>query len=110
MEEIKLYNGQETLFFDPVPHQYFWNDEQIPSSTTICKILTPANVIGLWSAKVCSEEFKKLIRAGVSYDEIELAKIADQIKKAPNQTMGEDRKSTRLNSSHVSESRMPSSA
>ena len=78
MEEIKLYNGQETLFFDPVPHQYFWNDEQIPSATTITKLLTPANVIGLWSAKVCSEEFKKLIRAGVSYDEIELVKIAER--------------------------------
>jgi hypothetical protein len=89
MEEIKLYNNQETLFFDSVLHQYFWNDEQLPSATTICKLLTPANVIGLWSAKVCAEEFTKLIRAGVSYDEIELAKIADQIKKAPNQTMGD---------------------
>lgn len=89
MEEIKLYNGQETLFFDSVLHQYFWNEEQLPSATTICKLLTPANVIGAWSAKVCSEEFKKLIRAGVTYDEIELAKIADQIKKAPNQTMGD---------------------
>jgi hypothetical protein len=89
MEEIKLYNGQETLFFDPVAHQYFWNEEQLPSATGITKLLTPANVIGLWSAKICSEEFKKLIRAGVSYDEIELTKIADQIKKAPNQSMGD---------------------
>ena len=89
MEEIKLYNGQETLFFDQILHQYFWKDEQLPSATGITKLLTPANVIGLWSAKVCSEEFKKLVRAGVSYDEIELAKIADQIKKAPNQTMGD---------------------
>jgi len=89
MEEIKLYDGQETLFFDPVLHQYFWNEEQLPSATTICKLLTPANVIGAWSAKICSEEFKKLIRAGVTYDEIELVKIAEQIKKAPNQTMGD---------------------
>jgi hypothetical protein len=89
VQEIKLYNGQETLFFDPVLHQYFWNDEQLPSATTICKLLTPANVIGAWSAKVCSEEFKKLVKAGVSYDEIEIAKIADQIKKAPNQTMSD---------------------
>jgi hypothetical protein len=89
MEEIKLYNGQETLFFDSVLHQYFWNDEKLPSATTICKLLTPASVIGAWSSKVCSEEFTKLIRAGVSYDEIELAKIAEQIKKAPNQTMGD---------------------
>jgi len=89
MEEIKLYDGQETLFFDPVLHQYFWNEEQLPSATTICKLLTPANVIGAWSAKICSEEYKKLIRAGVTYDEIELVKIAEQIKKAPNQTMGD---------------------
>ena len=89
MEEIKLYDGQETLFFDPVLHQYFWNEEQLPSATTICKLLTPANVIGAWSAKICSEEFKNLIRAGVTYDEIELVKIAEQIKKAPNQTMGD---------------------
>ena len=89
MEEIKLYEGKETLFFDSVAHQYFWNDELLPSATTICKLLTPANVIGAWSAKVCSEEFKKIIRAGVSYDEIEIAKIAEQIKKAPNQSMGD---------------------
>ena len=89
MEEIKLYDGQETLFFDPVLHQYFWNEEQLPSATTICKLLTPANVIGAWSAKICSEEFKNLIRAGVTYDEIELVKIAEQIKKASNQTMGD---------------------
>jgi len=89
MEEIKLYNGQETLFFDPVAHQYFWNDEQLPSATTLCKILTPASVIGAWSSKICSEEFKKLIKAGVSYDEIELIKIAEKIKKAPNQNMGD---------------------
>ncbi len=89
MEEIKLYNGQETLFFDSVLHQYFWNDEKLPSATTICKLLTPASVIGAWSSKICSEEFKKIMRAGVSYDEIELAKIAEQIKKAPNQSMGD---------------------
>ena len=89
MEEIKLYNGQETLFFDPVLHQYFWNDEQLPSATGLCKILTPANVIGAWSSKICAEAFTKLVRAGVSYDEIELTKIAEQIKKAPNQNMSD---------------------
>jgi len=48
MEEIKLYEGKETLFFDPIQHQYFWNDEQLPSATGITKLLTPANVIGMW--------------------------------------------------------------
>jgi hypothetical protein len=47
MEEIKLYEGKETLLFDVVAHQYFWNDE------------------------------------------IEITKFADQIKKAPNQSMGD---------------------
>ena len=88
MEEIKLYNGQETLFFDPIQHQYFWNDELLPSATTITKLLTPAQVIGNWTSKVCAEEFKKLIKAGVSYDEIELAQYYDQIKKSANANMG----------------------
>ena len=88
MEEIKLYEGKETLLFDVVAHQYFWNNEQLPSATQITKLLTPANVIGMWSSKICSEEFKKLIKAGVSYDEIELIKIADQIKKSANTNMG----------------------
>ena len=57
---------------------------RIHKFTGITKLLTPANVIGLWSAKICAEEFKKLVRAGVSYDEIELTKIAEQIKKTPN--------------------------
>ena len=88
MEEIKLYEGKETLFFDPIQHQYFWNDELLPSATTITKLLTPAQVIGNWTSKVCAEEFKKLIKAGVSYDEIELAQYYDQIKKSANANMG----------------------
>lgn len=87
MEEIKLYNNQETLFFDSVAHQYFWNDEQLPSATTICKLLTPANVIGNWTSKICAEEFKKLIKAGKSYDEIEIEQFYEQIKKSANKNM-----------------------
>jgi hypothetical protein len=87
MEEIKLYEGKETLFFDPIPHQYFWNDELLPSATTITKLLTPAAAIGNWTAKMCADEFKKLIKAGVSYDEIELIKYYDQIKKSANANM-----------------------
>ena len=87
MEEIKLYEGKETLFFDPIPHEYFWNDEKLPSATTITKLLTPAAAIGNWTAKMCAEEFKKLIKAGVSYDEIELIKYYDQIKKSANANM-----------------------
>ena len=37
MEEIKLYEGKELLLFDKVLHQYFWNDEQLPSATQITK-------------------------------------------------------------------------
>jgi len=87
MEEIKLYEGKETLFFDPIPHEYFWNDEKLPSATTITKLLTPAAAIGNWTAKMCADEFKKLIKAGVSYDEIELIKYYDQIKKSANANM-----------------------
>jgi hypothetical protein len=88
MEEIKLYEGKETLFFEPIKHQYFWNDELLPSATTITKLLTPAQVIGNWTAKICAEEFKKLIKAGVTYDEIELVQYYDQIKKSANTNMG----------------------
>ncbi len=31
-------------------HQYFWNEEQLPSATTICKLLTPANVLATLQA------------------------------------------------------------
>lgn len=77
----------EILYFDPIPHKYFWNDEEIVSATNITKLLTPANVIGLWSAKMCAEKFKTLIEAGKSYDEIQLIEFYDQIKKAPNDNM-----------------------
>ena len=88
MEDIKLYEGKETLFFEPIKHQYFWNVELLPSATTITKLLTPAQVIGNWTAKICAEEFKKLIKAGVTYDEIELVQYYDQIKKSANTNMG----------------------
>jgi len=87
MEEIKLYEGKETLLFDVIAHQYFWNDEQLPSATQITKLLTPASAIGAWSSLMSANEFKKLIKAGVAYDEIELIKYYDQIKKAANYNM-----------------------
>ena len=61
MIETKLYNNEVTLLFDPIPHKYYWNEEEIPSATTITKILTPAQAIGNWTAKMCADEFKKLI-------------------------------------------------
>jgi hypothetical protein len=77
----------EILYFDPIPHEYIWNDEKIVSATNITKLLTPANVIGLWSAKMCAEKFKSLIQAGQSYDEIQLIEFYNKIKKAPNDFM-----------------------
>ena len=85
MEEIKLYEGKETLFFEPIKHQYFWNDELLPSATTITKLLTPAQVIGNWTAKICAEEFKKLIKAGVTYDELNWYSITIRLKNLPIQ-------------------------
>lgn len=87
MEEIKLYNGQETLFFDPVAHQYFWNDEQLPSATTITKLLTPVQPLIMWANKMASEEFKRLIVAGQKYDEVQLAEFYTLIKNASNKSM-----------------------
>jgi len=87
MEEIKLYNGQETLFFDPVQHQYFWNDELLPSATTITKLLTPVQPLIMWANKMASEEFKRLIVAGQKYDEVQLAEFYTLIKNASNKSM-----------------------
>lgn len=87
MFEVKLYNGEESLFFDPIPHKYYWNNEEIISATGITKILTPASAIGNWTAKMCADEFKKLIVAGKSYDEIQLLQFYDQIKKSANANM-----------------------
>ena len=67
MEEIKLYEGKETLFFEPIKHQYFWNDELLPSATTITKLLTPVQPLIMWANKMASEEFKRLIVAGQKY-------------------------------------------
>jgi hypothetical protein len=32
----------EILYFDPIPHEYIWNNEKIVSATNITKLLTPA--------------------------------------------------------------------
>ena len=77
----------ESLFFDPEPHKYYWNDQEVPSATNVCKILTPASAIGNWSTKLCSEKFKELVQAGQSYDEIQILEMAELIKKAPNTFM-----------------------
>jgi len=87
MIETKLYDNEVTLLFDPIPHKYYWNEEEIPSATTITKILTPAQAIGNWTAKMCADEFKKLIIAGKSYDEIQLLEYYDKIKKSANANM-----------------------
>ena len=87
MEEIKLYEGKETLFFDVVAHKYFWNDEQLPSATQITKLLTPVQPLILWANKMASEEFKRLIVAGQKYDEVQLAEFYTLIKNASNKSM-----------------------
>jgi len=87
MLKYKLYQETETLLFDPVDHKYFWKELERPSATTITKILTPAMAIGNWTAKMCADEFKKLIVAGKSYDEIQLLEYYEQIKKSANTNM-----------------------
>ena len=55
------------------------NENEIVSATNITKLLTPANVIGMWSAKMCAEKFKELVQAGKSYDEIQLIELYDKL-------------------------------
>ena len=87
MLKYKLYQETETLLFDPLEHKYFWQELERPSATTITKILTPAMAIGNWTAKMCADEFKKLVHAGKSYDEIQLIDFYDKIKKSANANM-----------------------
>lgn len=92
MEEHRLKykdNTEEILYFDPIPHKYYWNEEELPSATGITKVLTNATIIGNWTSKMCSEEFLKQIKAGKSYDEIQILEIADKIKKAANSNMNQ---------------------
>ena len=58
MEEHKLKfkdNTEEILYFDPIPHKYYWNEENIVSATGITSILTNVSIIGNWTAKMCAE-------------------------------------------------------
>ena len=92
MEEHKLKfkdNTEEILYFDPIPHKYYWNEENIVSATGITSILTNASIIGNWTAKMCAEEFKKIVEAGKSYDEIQLIEMYDRIKKSANSNMSQ---------------------
>lgn len=85
MEEHKLKfkdNTEEILYFDPIPHKYYWNDENIISATGITSILTNANIIGNWTAKMCADEFLRLIKAGQTYDEIQIIDMYNSIKKS----------------------------
>ena len=29
MIETKLYDNEVTLLFDPIPHKYYWNEEEL---------------------------------------------------------------------------------
>jgi hypothetical protein len=92
MEDHKIKfkdNTEEVLQFDPIPHKYYWNNTELPSATTITKILVNASIIGNWTAKMCTDEFLKLVKAGKSYDEIQIIEIADKIKKSASVNMSQ---------------------
>ena len=59
----------------------------------------------MWGSKQADQEGEKL-----ALDDVPVPSVADNVSVSSLTQKASDRKSTRLNSSHVSESRMPSSA
>lgn len=79
--------SEETIFFDPKPHKYYWKDIERPSVTTITKLLTPSAPLVQWSANESANKFKELIQAGKSYDEVQLMEYFELIKFAHRQSL-----------------------
>jgi len=79
---------KETVYFDREPHKYYWNDKEIKQTASgIVKPLTPTEVIGNWTAKMSAEKFKELVKAGESYDELQIDDFYMQIKGAARKNM-----------------------
>ena len=82
-----------------------YHDNDIASALDELNVYERKKLYQILGVERVSEIFAYLDDVGKYLDELELEKAADIIEQ-----MDADRKSTRLNSSHMSESRMPSSA
>lgn len=80
----RMYNGEVELVFDTTRHQYSYNGEIIPGSTSVLGILAKPALI-FWSANMASDYFKSQITPGVALDEMQIDAIWQQAKKAHTQ-------------------------
>jgi len=80
----RLYEkkGLVLLEFDPEKHEYFIGDKKIDNMTGIVKILSNTPAMINWATKTCTDTFKSIIKAGKSYDELEIENMALQIKQS----------------------------
>lgn len=80
----KMYNGEVELNFDTTRHQYSYNGEVIPGSTSVLGILAKSALI-FWSANMAADYFKSQITPGLALDEMQIDAIWQQAKKAHTQ-------------------------
>jgi len=86
IETYKLYGGTVCLTFDPDKHIYTVDGERVDGVTGVVSVIAKPALI-YWSVNMALSYIGKKIKAGKSYDEIQLkkilegAKIAHKVKK-----------------------------
>lgn len=85
-ETYKLYNGEVVLTFDPDKHLYEVEGERVEGVTGVLSVIAKPALM-YWAVNMALSYVSKKIKAGESYDEIQLkkilegAKIAHKVKK-----------------------------
>ena len=64
LKEYKLYNDTVTLSFDEEAHEYYYNDEIVPSTTKIIDEVLAKHALKFWAVKVTLEWIKTQIIPG----------------------------------------------
>lgn len=84
METYALYKGEVQLQYDDAKHAYYVNGRLVPSVTGILHIINKPALVG-WAAKMCAEFLIQNLKPGQSLDEVEIVRLADQMKRAHRQ-------------------------
>lgn len=77
----KMYGGSVELVFDTMKHQYSVGGEVVLGTTSVLQVIAKPALL-YWSANMASDYFKENIKAGVSYDEIQIENIWKEAKRA----------------------------